>query len=227
MVRSFVDGSIGQSILVVANWSAGRPVHHAGPNRWHGQHLQSFLKAAGITGRYAILRVLPVDTLTRQSGGGSRGSRQRTGAGAVCRSDQASPTTGVVVRRPARRTSACPRHAGGDTLSVSMKSRYCRPGVDAPSWQAALTRAISRTLIYRRQIHQPDVLVRRRTRTDSASRSAVRHAALAGLERQPWSPGQARRDAVVRLQRGHHACVGRGAARAAAFSVRGRRRPRS
>ena len=28
-----------------------------------GQHLQSFLRAAGITGRYAILRVLPVDTL--------------------------------------------------------------------------------------------------------------------------------------------------------------------
>ena len=28
-----------------------------------GQHLQAFLRAAGVTKRYAILRTLPVDTL--------------------------------------------------------------------------------------------------------------------------------------------------------------------
>ena len=115
-----------------------------------GQHLQSFLRAAGITGRYAILRVLPVDTL----------SDDQTAAAAAVDSapvralyaeaiKRARPQVLLFVGPLAERLRT--HVAPAATPVVTMKSRL-QSGVDA-SWQAALTQLSA--LTYRRDITTP------------------------------------------------------------------------
>jgi uracil-DNA glycosylase len=115
-----------------------------------GQHLQSFLKAAGITGRYAILRVLPVDTLADNQAAAAAAVDsalvRALYAEAIKRSrPQVLLFVGPLAER--LRTHVTP----AATPVVSMKSRL-QTGVDA-SWQAALTQLSA--LIYRRDITSP------------------------------------------------------------------------
>jgi hypothetical protein len=115
-----------------------------------GQHLQSFLKAAGITGRYAILRVLPVDTLadnqTAAAAAVDNAPVRALYAEAIKRSrPQVLLFVGPLAER--LRTHVTP----AATPVVSMKSRL-QTGADA-SWQAALTQLSA--LIYRRDITSP------------------------------------------------------------------------
>ncbi len=115
-----------------------------------GQHLQSFLRAAGLTSRYAILRVLPVDTL---------GDSQTAAATAV--DDTAVReiyTEAVRLARPQVLLFVGPlsqrlrNHvAPTGTPVVLMKSRL-QSGVNA-SWQTALTQL--QGLTYRRDITTP------------------------------------------------------------------------
>ncbi|MDP9464062.1 MAG: hypothetical protein M3P52_05515, partial [Actinomycetota bacterium] len=115
-----------------------------------GQHLQSFLRAAGVTTRYAILRVLPVDTL----------ADNQTAVAAAVDSAQvraiyaeavrlARPQVLVFVGPLAQRLQNHITPTG--TAVVTMKSRL-QSGVDA-SWQAALTQL--QALTYRRDITSP------------------------------------------------------------------------
>ena len=115
-----------------------------------GQHLQSFLRAAGITGRYAILRVLPVDTLaddqTAAAAAVDSAPVRALYAEAIKRArPQVLLFVGPLAER--LRTHVTP----AATPVVTMKSRL-QTGVDA-SWQAALTQLS--TLIYRRDITNP------------------------------------------------------------------------
>ena len=115
-----------------------------------GQRLQSFLRAAGVTGRYAILRVLPVDTM----------SDDQTAAAAAIDSAPVRALYAEAVRlsRPqvlllvgplAKRLQA---HINPAAVPVvTMKSRL-QTGADA-SWQAALTQL--QGLTYRRDITTP------------------------------------------------------------------------
>ncbi len=115
-----------------------------------GQHLQSFLRAAGLTSRYAILRVLPVDTL----------ADSQTAAATAVDSDavRAIYTEAVRLARPqvlllvgplAHRLHTHVTPTG--TPVVTMKSRL-QSGVNA-SWQTALTQL--QGLTYRRDITTP------------------------------------------------------------------------
>lgn len=101
-----------------------------------GQHLQSFLRAAGLTGRYAVLRVLPVDTLaddqTAAAAAVDSAPVRALYAEAVKRArPQVLLFMGPLAQR--LRTHVTPPA----TPVVTMKSRL-QSGVDA-SWQAALT----------------------------------------------------------------------------------------
>ena len=116
-----------------------------------GQHLQAFLRAAGLTARYAILRVLPIDTL------GETAARVRaavdssaTGAlyaEAIRRSD---PDVVLAVGPSARGLVAHHAPLGGRPL-VEMAA-YGATGWK-PSWQQALVRL--GTLTYARDVAQP------------------------------------------------------------------------
>ena len=115
-----------------------------------GQHLQAFLRAAGLISRYAILRVLPVDTMADD---------QTAVAAAVDSAPvRALYAEAVRVSRPqvllfvgplAQRLQTHVTPMGIPT--VTMKSRL-QSGVDV-SWQAALTQL--QGLTYRRDITTP------------------------------------------------------------------------
>ena len=115
-----------------------------------GQHLQAFLRAGGLTSRYAILRVLPIDTMADD---------QTAVAAAVDSAPvRALYAEAVRVSRPqvllfvgplAQRLQTHVTPTGIPT--VTMKSRL-QSGVDA-SWQAALTQL--QGLTYRRDITTP------------------------------------------------------------------------
>ena len=115
-----------------------------------GQHLQAFLRAAGLTSRYAILRVLPIDTLADD---------QSAAAAAVDSAPvRALYSEAVRLARPqvllfvgplAQRLQANITPTG--TPTVTMRSRL-QTGVDA-SWQAALTQL--QALTYHRDITTP------------------------------------------------------------------------
>lgn len=115
-----------------------------------GQRLQAFLSAAGVTERYAILRVLPVDTL---------GDHQATVRAAVDSAPvralyaeavrRADPEVLVLVGPLAGRLADHVTPAG--TPVVTMRSRR-QTGAD-PSWRAALTQLAA--LSYRRDIATP------------------------------------------------------------------------
>jgi len=115
-----------------------------------GQHLQSFLRAAGVTSRYAILRVLPVDTLA---------DNQAVAATVVDHpAVRAIYSEAVRLSRPqvllfvgplAQRLATHVTPVG--TAVVTMKSRL-QTGATA-DWQAALT-ALS-GLTYRRDVTTP------------------------------------------------------------------------
>jgi uracil-DNA glycosylase len=115
-----------------------------------GQRLQSFLRAAGVSGRYAILRSLPVDTMA---------DNQTAAAAAVDSAPvRALYAEAIRLSRPqvlllvgplAQRLQSHITPAG--TPVVTMKSRL-QSGVDA-SWQAALTQL--QGLTYRRDITTP------------------------------------------------------------------------
>ena len=115
-----------------------------------GQHLQSFLKAAGLTGRYAILRTLPVDTLaddqTAAAAAVDSAPVRALYAEAIKRArPQVLLFVGPLAER--LRTHVAP----AATPVVSMKSRL-QSGADA-SWQTALTQLSA--LTYRRDISTP------------------------------------------------------------------------
>ena len=115
-----------------------------------GQHLQAFLRAGGLTSRYAILRVLPIDTMADD---------QTAVAAAVDSAPvRALYAEAVRVSRPqvllfvgplAQRLQTHVTPMGIPT--VTMKSRV-QSGVDV-SWQAALTQL--QGLTYRRDITTP------------------------------------------------------------------------
>lgn len=115
-----------------------------------GQRLQAFLTAAGVTDRYGILRVLPVDTLDEDE------SRVRAAvdsaevralyAEAVRRS---GPDVLLLVGPLAQRLRDHVAPSGVPV--VTMKSRR-QSGVNT-SWRAALTQL--RTLSYRRDVASP------------------------------------------------------------------------
>jgi len=115
-----------------------------------GEHLQSFLRAAGVTSRYAILRVLPVDTLA---------DNQAVAATVVDHpAVRAIYSEAVRLSRPqvllfvgplAQRLATHVTPVG--TAVVTMKSRL-QTGATA-DWQAALT-ALS-GLTYRRDVTTP------------------------------------------------------------------------
>lgn len=115
-----------------------------------GQRLQAFLRAAGLTGRYAILRALPVDTL---------GDSQTAAAAAVdSAAVRAIYAEAVRLSRPqvlvfmgplAERLRAHVTPTG--TPVVTMKS-VLQSAVNA-NWQAALTQLAA--LTYRRDITTP------------------------------------------------------------------------
>lgn len=115
-----------------------------------GEHLQAFLRAAGITKRYAILRTLPVDTL---------GDNQTNAAKAVDSAQVralhaeatrlAAPQVLVLLGPLAARLQSHVAPAG--TPVVLMKSRS-ESGVNA-NWQAALTQL--KSLTYQRDIASP------------------------------------------------------------------------
>ena len=115
-----------------------------------GQHLQSFLRAAGVTSRYAILRVLPVDTMA---------DNQTAAAAAVDSAPvRALYAEAVRLSRPQVLVFVGPlaqrlqTHVNPSGLPVvTMKSRL-QSGVDA-SWQAALTQL--QGLTYRRDVTTP------------------------------------------------------------------------
>jgi uracil-DNA glycosylase len=115
-----------------------------------GQHLQSFLRAAGLTTKYAILRVLPVDTLaddqTKVAAAVDNTQVRALYAEAVRLS---KPQVLVFVGPLAQRLQSHVTPAG--TPVVTMKSRL-QSGVDA-SWQAALTQL--KTLAYARDVASP------------------------------------------------------------------------
>jgi uracil-DNA glycosylase len=115
-----------------------------------GQHLQSFLRAAGITTRYGILRVLPVDTLVDD---------QTAAAAAVDSAGvRAIHAAAIALARPqvllfvgplAQRLQSHVTPAG--TPVVTMKSTL-QSGMNA-SWQAALTQL--QALTYHRDVASP------------------------------------------------------------------------
>jgi uracil-DNA glycosylase len=115
-----------------------------------GQHLQSFLRAAGVTMRYAILRVLPVDTLADD---------QTAAAAAVDSAEvRAIHAEAITLARPQVLLFVGPlaqrlqNHvAPTGTPVVTMKSRL-QSGVNT-SWQSALTEL--QALTYRRDITSP------------------------------------------------------------------------
>jgi uracil-DNA glycosylase len=115
-----------------------------------GQHLQSFLRAAGVTTKYAILRVLPVDTLaddqTKTAAAVDSAEVRAVYAEAVRLS---KPQVLLFVGPLAQRLQSHVTPVG--TPVVTMKSRL-QSGVDA-SWQAALTQL--KTLTYTREISAP------------------------------------------------------------------------
>ncbi len=142
-----------------------------------GQHLQSFLRAAGVTMRYAILRTLPVDTL----------SDDQTAATAAVDSAEvraihaavvalANPQVLLFVGPLAQRLQSHVTPTG--TPVVTMKSRL-QSGVNA-SWQTALTQL--QTLTYRRDITAPTFTYAGEREQIPRARPPVRHASLAGLE---------------------------------------------
>ncbi len=115
-----------------------------------GQHLQAFLRSAGLTSRYAILRALPIDTMADD---------QTAAAAAVDSAPvRALYAEAVRVARPqvllfvgplAQRLQTHVTPTG--TPTVTMKSRL-QSGVDA-NWQSALTQL--QGLTYRRDITTP------------------------------------------------------------------------
>jgi uracil-DNA glycosylase len=115
-----------------------------------GQHLQSFLRAAGLTRRYAILRVLPVDTLA---------DNQAAAAAAVDSTPVralyaevvrlANPQVLVLVGPLSKRLKSHITPTG--TPVVTMKTRL-QTGANA-NWQAALTQL--QDLTYLRDITTP------------------------------------------------------------------------
>ena len=84
-----------------------------------GQHLQSFLRAAGITSRYAILRVLPVDTLADNQTAVAAVVDSARGPGDLRRGRAPVAATGAAVRRPALATIARPMSTPAGTAGRS------------------------------------------------------------------------------------------------------------
>ena len=115
-----------------------------------GQHLQAFLTAAGVTARYGILRVLPVDTLgneqSRVNAAVDSPEVRALYAEAVRRS-QASVLLFVGPLAQRLRDHVSPT----GTPVVTMKSRN-QSGVDA-SWRSALSQL--EDLTYTRDIGSP------------------------------------------------------------------------
>lgn len=120
-----------------------------------GQRLQAFLTAAGVTSRYGIVRVLPVDVL----------GEDPAAARAAVDSSQVRALYAEVVRRSrpdvlllvgplAQRLRA--HVTPGSTPVVTMKSRH-QSGADA-SWRAALAQLA--TLDYQREINSPSYAYR-------------------------------------------------------------------
>ncbi len=115
-----------------------------------GQHLQAFLRAAGLTTTYAILRVLPIDTLaddqTAAAAAVDSAPVRALYAEAVRR---AKPQVLLFVGPLSERLQSHVSPPG--TPVVTMKSRL-QSDVDA-SWQAALTQLQS--LSYTRDLASP------------------------------------------------------------------------
>jgi hypothetical protein len=112
-----------------------------------GQHLQAFLRAAGITTKYAILRVLPVDTLAdNQAAAAATVDSAQVRAIYTEAVRLAQPKVLLLVGPLAQRLQSHVTPTG--TPVVAMKSRS-QSGVDA-SWQAALTQL--KTLVYPREV---------------------------------------------------------------------------
>jgi uracil-DNA glycosylase len=115
-----------------------------------GQHLQSFLRAAGLTKRYAVLRVLPVDTMaddqTKVTAAVDSPEVRALYAEAV---RLAKPQVLVFVGPMAQRLHSHITPAG--TPTATMKSRL-QTGANA-SWQAALGQL--QTMTYTRDIAAP------------------------------------------------------------------------
>jgi uracil-DNA glycosylase len=115
-----------------------------------GQHLQAFLRAAGLTSRYAILRVLPIDTMAdNQSAVAAAVDSAPVRAIYAEAVRLARPQVLVFVGPQSQRLQSHVTPTGIPT--VTMKSRL-QTGVDA-SWQAALTQL--QALTYRRDITTP------------------------------------------------------------------------
>jgi uracil-DNA glycosylase len=115
-----------------------------------GQHLQSFLRAAGLTAKYAILRVLPVDTLADDQAKVATAIDSATVRALYAEAVRlADPKVLLFVGPMAQRLQSHVTPAG--TPVVTMKSRL-ESGVDA-TWQTALTQL--KALTYPRDIANP------------------------------------------------------------------------
>jgi uracil-DNA glycosylase len=115
-----------------------------------GQHLQSFLRAAGVTNRYAILRVLPVDTLADNQTVVAAAVDNPAVRALYAEAVRLSNPQVLLFMGPMSQHLAS-HVAPAGTPVVTMKSRL-QTGAD-DSWQAALT-ALS-GMAYRRDITSP------------------------------------------------------------------------
>ncbi len=100
-----------------------------------GQHLQAFLAAAGLTRRYAILRVLPIDTLDDDQAA-VRAAVDSEEVRALYREavDRANPKVLVVMGPNARRLAG---HVNPDNRPVVFIRSFLQTGVNA-NWRQGL-----------------------------------------------------------------------------------------
>ena len=182
-----------------------------------GQRLQQFLHAMGITASYAILRVLPIDTLglapAKVDAIVDHAQVRQLYRAIVERIVAASSTALALVVGPyAQRLSAHVMPAG--LATVEMKA-WKESGALA-NWKQALQQIKTKTLHEGSRV--AEFFVERRARPDPARGSAVRHAAVAGNVRRP-RPARL----VDELLQGRDADVGVPARAGAAVRRRARR----
>lgn len=115
-----------------------------------GQHLQAFLAAAGLTRRYGILRVLPIDTLDDDEAA-VRAAVDSAEVRALYRDavDRANPRALVVMGPNAKRLAD---HVNPDNRPVVFIRSFLQSGVNA-NWRQGLTELAA--LTYTKDIASP------------------------------------------------------------------------
>ena len=150
-----------------------------------GQRFQGFLRAAGLTRRYLIVRSLPVDTLdlsaARRDALANNGQVQSVHREILRRIAAKNPqiTALLAMGRVARRLAP---HVAPPGLDVIELAAHGESGW-AASWQAALTALSSRSL--HEEFQQPELRRARGQKPAPAHRSALRDAALGRHVRRP------------------------------------------